>query len=132
MCYGKMVTVWGALLILATGFAFHGIASGQVQAPAKPQAKVTQASKIDLNKATLEQLSKCPGLTSTLAKAIVDYREKSGPFKTPEDLLKVKGITRDLLNKLNPKVDKDILYITPASTSPDEDEEEPSLKPSKC
>jgi len=67
-----------------------------------------------------------------LAKAIVEHREKSGPFKTPEDLLRVKGMTKELLNKLNPKTEKDILYITPSAPSSDEDEEEPSLKPSKC
>ena len=94
-------------------------------------AKAATATKIDLNKATLEQLIKMPGLTSALAKSIVEYRAKSGPFKAPEDLLKVKGVTKEILNKLSPKLEKGILYITPSATDP-EDEEEPSLKPSKC
>jgi competence ComEA-like helix-hairpin-helix protein len=132
MSYRKIVTSWCTVLILAAGFAFYGIAGGQAQTPAKPQAKAAQLAKLDLNKATVEQLSKCPGLTPALAKAILDYREKSGPFKTPADLLKVKGMTKELLNRLNPKLEKDILYITPDSRSSEEDEEEPSLKPSKC
>ena len=94
-------------------------------------AKAATATKIDLNKATLEQLIKMPGLTSALAKSIVEYRAKSGPFKAPEDLLKVKGVTKEILNKLSPKLEKGILYITPSAPAP-EDEEEPSLKPSKC
>ena len=93
--------------------------------------KAETPTKIDLNKATLVQLTKIPGLTSALAKSIVEYREKSGPFKAPEDLLKIKGVTKEILNKLSPKLEKGILYITPSAPDP-EDEEEPSLKPSKC
>jgi competence ComEA-like helix-hairpin-helix protein len=119
----RIVTVWIAW-ILAIGFLFIGLAGGQTKPPAKPQAKV------DLNKATVEQLSRCPGLTATLAKAIIEYRTKSGAFKTPEDLLKVKGMTKEILNKVSPKAEKDSLYVTPAVS--DDDEDEPSLKPSKC
>jgi competence ComEA-like helix-hairpin-helix protein len=87
--------------------------------------------KIDLNKATSEQLGKFPGLTPALAKSIVEYRGKSGPFKVPDDLLKIKGVTKEIINKLNPKLEKGILFIIPPASASD-DEEEPSLKPSKC
>jgi competence ComEA-like helix-hairpin-helix protein len=120
----KFTPVWIAL-ILAIGLVCSGTAAGQTKAAAKPPLR------IDLNKADADQLSRCPGLNSMLAKAIVDFREKSGPYKTPEDLLKVKGITKEILNRLNPKAEKTILYVTPAP-SPDQDEDEPSLKPSKC
>lgn len=96
------------------------------------QAKAATAAKIDLNKATSEQLGKFPGLTPALAKSIIEYREKSGPFKVPADLMKVKGLTKEILNKLNPKLEKGILYVTPSAPASDEDEEEPDLKPSKC
>jgi competence ComEA-like helix-hairpin-helix protein len=118
----KTVMALCIALVFAGAFIFGGMAAGQTNAPAK----------INLNKATPEQLSKCPGLTPALAQAIVEQREKAGSFKTPEDLLKIKGITKEILNRLNPKLDKGILYLTPAAPSPDEDEEEPSLKPSKC
>lgn len=112
--------------LLAFLFAFGVLTVGQTEA--------ATASKIDLNKATTEQLGKFPGLTPALAKSIIEYREKSGPFKVPEDLMKVKGVTKEILNKLNPKLEKGILYVTPPApaSDEDEDEEEPSLKPSKC
>ncbi len=117
-----------AVSLIALGMflitASLGIA--QSKAPAKPPAKGSEAAKIDVNKATADQLTKC-GISATLAKGIVEYREKSGPFKSPDDLMKVKGMNKELFNKLNPKMDKGSLYITPA----DEDEE-PDLKPSKC
>jgi competence ComEA-like helix-hairpin-helix protein len=121
----KNALVWIAW-ILAISLVLGGTISGQT----KTLPKASAPAKVDLNKATAEQLLRCPGLTLTLAKAIVEYRAKAGPFKTPEDLLKVKGMTKEILSKVNPKVEKDILYIVPAGS--DEDEEEPSLKPSKC
>jgi competence ComEA-like helix-hairpin-helix protein len=114
-----------AMILGIALFSIALIANGTIVAQTRAQA----ASKIDVNKATQEQLGKFPGLTTALAKSITEYREKSGPFKTPKDLLKVKGLTNEILNKLNPKLDNGILYISPAY---DEEEEEPSLKPSKC
>jgi competence protein ComEA len=114
------------ITLLSTALIFNGMAIGQGKPPAKAPVK------IELNKATPEQLSKCPGLSMALGKAIAEYRSKSGAFKTPEDLLKVKGVTKEILNKLNPKSEKDIIYVTPAASSSGDDDEEPSLKPSKC
>lgn len=112
------------IALFSVAFLFNGMAVGQTKTPA--------VKKVDVNKATMEQLGKLPGLNATLAKNITEYREKSGPFKSPKDLLKVKGLTNEILNKLNPKLDKGILYIAPEDPYSDEDEEEPSLKPSKC
>jgi competence ComEA-like helix-hairpin-helix protein len=116
----RSMTLW-FILIFAVVFILSGMVNAQTKAPAKPPAK------IDLNKATADQLVSC-GITPTLAKAIVEYRDKSGPFKQPEDLLKVKGMTKELLKQLSPKVEKGEIFLYPS----EEDEEEPSLKPSKC
>ena len=47
----------------------------------------------------------------TLAQAIVEYREKNGPFKTAEDLRGVPGITSVMFGMLGP-IDEggDVLY----------------------
>lgn len=121
--------VFEIVLMMALGMLLfsEGIGNAQTKTPAKPPAKAPEAAKINVNKATADQLTKC-GISTTLAKAIVEYREKSGPFKSPEDLMKVKGMTKELLNKLNPKVEKGMLYITPST----DDDDEPDLKPSKC
>ena len=119
----------GLSLLLALGILLltFGVGAAQTKTPATPPAKAPEVAKIDVNKATADQLTKC-GISQGLAKAIIDHREKSGPFKNPEDLLKVKGMTKELYNKLSPKADKGVLYISPVS----EDEDEPGLKPSKC
>lgn len=62
--------------------------------------KTPQAGRIDLNSATVEQLTLLPGIGETLAQRIITYRDTVGPFKRTEDLLNVKGIGRDCLSEI--------------------------------
>lgn len=71
------------------------VAAAQKKAPAKP---------IDLNTATIEQLQELPGIGPATAKAIIQFREKSGPLKRLEDLLVIHGISKARLEKLRPYV----------------------------
>jgi competence protein ComEA len=51
------------------------------------------AGPVDINTADAETMSaELNGIGMTKAEAIVEYREKHGPFKSPEDLSLVKGI----------------------------------------
>lgn len=47
---------------------------------------------VNVNTATAEQFSVIKGVGPSKAKAIIDYRTKNGPFKTVDDVSKVKGI----------------------------------------
>ncbi len=70
-----------------------------VEAKKKPPAK-----PLDLNTATVEQLEQLPDVGPTTAKAIVAFREKSGPFRRVEDLLAIRGITKKRLEGIRPYV----------------------------
>jgi competence protein ComEA len=59
---------------------------------------------LDLNTATVEELVMLPDIGPATAKAIVRFREKSGPFRRVEDLLAVRGITKRRLEKLRPLI----------------------------
>ena len=48
--------------------------------------------KININKASLEELMQLKRVGPKYAERIIEYREKIGLFKTPEDIVKVKGI----------------------------------------
>jgi competence protein ComEA len=51
-----------------------------------------EVEKIDINTATAEELMQLHGVGSKYAARIIRYREKFGPFKTPEDIMQVSGI----------------------------------------
>jgi competence protein ComEA len=57
-------------------------------------------AKVDINKASVEELTALPGVGETLARRIVEYREQQGPFGSPEELMNVKGIGERSFEKL--------------------------------
>lgn len=52
--------------------------------------------KIDLNKATTDDLTDIPGVDLTVAKAIISYRKEYGKFYRVSELLDIDGISEDL------------------------------------
>ena len=50
------------------------------------------AAKININKASAEELTQLKGVGPSTAAKIVEYRDKNGPFKNPEDITMVSGI----------------------------------------
>lgn len=63
-----------------------------------PVAKPT--GKININTADEATLTSLKGVGPAKAKAIIDYRQKNGPFKTVDDLVKVKGIGDKTVSRL--------------------------------
>jgi competence protein ComEA len=59
---------------------------------------------IDLNRADASQLEELPGVGPSIAAAIVDHRERNGPFRSIDDLLSVRGIGPTRLEDLRPLV----------------------------
>ena len=57
------------------------------------------AGKINLNKATVEELIQLKGIGQKYAERIVEFREKNGPFEKTEDLMNVPGIGHKILDK---------------------------------
>jgi competence protein ComEA len=77
--------------------------AGAAKTPAAPGAKekaekpkLAPGEKININTATEEELDKLPEIGLVKAKAIVAGR----PYKTPEDIMKVKGIKEGIYNKI--------------------------------
>ena len=55
---------------------------------------------VDINSATQSELEAVKGIGPAKAKAIVEHRQKSGPFKSVDDLDKVKGFGKASVDKL--------------------------------
>jgi len=57
---------------------------------------------VNINTATQSELEGVKGLGPSKAKAIIEYREKNGPFKSVDDLDKVKGFGNAIIYLTNP------------------------------
>jgi competence ComEA-like helix-hairpin-helix protein len=66
--------------------------------------KIPPSTPLDLNTATAAQLAQVPGIGASSAKAIVQFRQKSGPFERIEDLLAIHGISARRLQQIRPYV----------------------------
>ena len=77
--------------IVATGLAF-AMAAFMITGAALAAGKRAPAGKVNINTASVEQLTTLPGVGPKLAARIVEYRQKSGSFHATQDLINVKGI----------------------------------------
>ena len=60
--------------------------------------------KVNINQATFEQLQTLPGIGPAIAQRILDYRRKNPPFRKIEELLIIRGISRDRLERLRGRI----------------------------
>jgi len=72
------------------------------------------ADRIDLNRATAEELQRLPGIGPKLSQRIIEERGKA-PFKSAEDLKRVSGIGAKTIEKLRPYVTVDSRQTTAAT-----------------
>ena len=82
---------------------FAGLTSANAEALKMDESvaqTVNAEQLINVNTASVEQLTALPGIGASKAAAIVSYRESQGPFKSIDELVNVKGIGSKILAKL--------------------------------
>jgi competence protein ComEA len=62
--------------------------------------------KVNINTATREQLMTLDGIGQSYADRIIEYRQKNGPFHSPNDIVKIKGIGQKMF-----EVNKDRIIV---------------------
>ena len=105
---GKVLDVkWRVLLVAAAtilvllftqGAALCAAKAAKGAKAAKP--KLAPGEKININTATAAELDKLPEIGPVKAKAIIAGR----PYKTPKDIMKVKGIKEGIYNKIKDNI----------------------------
>jgi competence protein ComEA len=100
------------LLFVALTIAISWMAGGCVKRSYKPEDFANAATRepgastatnspsdsksqlrININTASADELEKLPGIGMGLAERIIEHREKFGPFRRPEHLIIVRGIS---------------------------------------
>ncbi|MCD6584112.1 MAG: ComEA family DNA-binding protein [Candidatus Omnitrophica bacterium] len=83
----KILLLIGVLLLLG------GILRlSKISYPSFEEEKPIPLKKININTATLEELTTLPYIGEKIALRIINHRKLQGEFKSLEDLLKIKGI----------------------------------------
>jgi competence protein ComEA len=66
--------------------------------------KLAPGQTLNVNTASIEELTQLPGVGPGLAQRIVDFRQQNGPFQTVEDLQNVPGLGPSKFDRLAPFV----------------------------
>lgn len=70
-------------------------------------SSISKEKKVNINKASLEELKQVKGLGGKRAQDIIDHRETNGKFKSVDELKKVSGIGGKTIEKLKDYVTVD-------------------------
>lgn len=97
-----MLCTLAMAVLISQGFTAEHDSAGQQAEQA--DAAVMTIDKIDINQADPVELTRLPGIGTSTAAKITAYREANGPFKSVDDLLNVKGIGPEKLEKIKPLV----------------------------
>lgn len=68
-------------------------------------AAYQNTQKININSATVQEISALPGLNLIMAKKVVDYRNKHGEFSNEEDFFRVAGVKDFFKSKIATIID---------------------------
>lgn len=97
------------LVIALVATAALPVAAQQAKGAPAPRAsakaaKATPSSPVNINTASQDQLETLPGIGAKAAQRIIEFRQKNGSFKKPEDLMNVKGVGEKSFLKLKPLI----------------------------
>ena len=73
---------------------------GLYQSPLSPRALWILGRSLPINRASVEDLGRLPGIGPKLAERIIAYREARGGFASLEQLMEVKGIKEKTFSKI--------------------------------
>jgi DNA uptake protein ComE-like DNA-binding protein len=82
-----------AVTLIQTGWTVRLVVGPLVTDISASQTLQPAPARIDLNRATVEELKTLPGIGPTLATRIVEHRRLHGPFRRPQDVIIIRGMS---------------------------------------
>ena len=84
---------------------FHAIEASRISGQKQP-AKICEFTnkKVNINQASSEELQTLPGIGPAIAQRILEYRRKNPPFRKVEELLIIRGISPDKLQRMKGRI----------------------------
>jgi competence ComEA-like helix-hairpin-helix protein len=97
---------YAALLFIMIAFACGCGRNAPVTVDNSAEASlpVSHPNAININTASAEELQRLPHIGPKKAAAIIEYRERRGGFRRPEQLMLVDGISDKLFRSLRPLI----------------------------
>ena len=75
---------------------------GAGKGPLTVRQKFLAGVRVDVNRATMAEISALPGISDKVARSVIAERKRVGRFRRPADLLGVAGIKEKRLDKILP------------------------------
>jgi competence ComEA-like helix-hairpin-helix protein len=96
-----MTKRWMGVVAVALWCVAGGVAVGEEKDKERPVRVKVDAKdvKVNINEASKTELMKLAGVGAGSAQKIIEYREAHGPFKKAQDLEKVDGVGKGVLEK---------------------------------
>ena len=78
----------------------YGQGAPDITVPPEIRAPAETTTKININTATVSELTQLPGIGETIAQRIIEYRQTHGKFQKLDDITLVKGIGQKTFDKI--------------------------------
>lgn len=96
----RAVPVWWVALALVAGAVVLTVVLGETEVARAPARRAAFLKRVNINTAGVAELDALPGIGPVMARAVVEGR----PFATVEELVRVRGISAALVERLRPLI----------------------------
>jgi competence ComEA-like helix-hairpin-helix protein len=102
MIHAATSRYWKTILVLTIIALALGCSRRQIYVGTVDSATSIRSDAININAASADDLEKLPGIGRRTAENIVQFRTENGPFRRPEHLMQIRGISEKRFLGLRP------------------------------